>query len=501
MARREVDVAAILGGQLAKVSDSDTNGREQIQYINLELLDADEANFYTIKDIDKLAANIELCGLQQPLRVHPEENGRYKVVSGHRRRAALQLLAKDDPDKWRQAACIVERGDASPAMRELRLILANSDTRQLTSSEISKQADRVESLLYQLQEEEGVVFPGRMRDQVAAACKISATKRGVLKVIRAKLVPVYLDLFDADKLPEASAYALARMPEDLQLEIFAACKGKVNSCALDQYRKTVQEGLPKPKEPLRCPDGQQPCTHKAAFLRHDCNNYWDQCYGATCCMECDRAMRDWSPCASACSKAKAAKSAKLAKKKQQEERRKEKETAKNQALSEPVAAFWRRLQDAAGGQLSDRDLNKLTNGASYYRDDIRHMLDGTFKATSYSDGSYTYPRLDHFRQFCLDHQVSADALLELPAADPPEGQLTIAGWMPRGIDPAEPGDFAVLVDFGGGYLVHAFYSWNGTEWIFSRGVAEDLPSWWMRLPPVPDGETCEKEEQHESDDT
>lgn len=496
MARREVDVAAILGGQLAKVSDSDTNGREQIQYIGLDLLDADEANFYTIKDIDKLAANIELCGLQQPLRVRPEENGRYKVVSGHRRRAALHLLAKDDPDKWRQVACIVERGDASPAMRELRLILANSDTRQLTSSEVSKQAERVERLLYQLKEE-GVEFPGRMRDQVANACKVSATKLGVLKVIRAKLVPVYLDLFDADKLPEASAYALARMPEALQLEIFAACKGKVNSCALDKYLKKVQEGLPKPKEPLRCPDGQQPCTHKAAFLRHDCNSTWDQCYGATCCLECDRAMQECYPCASACSKAKAAKSAKLAKKKQQEEKRKEKEMAKNQVKSEPVAAFWRRLQDAAGGQISDRDLNKLTNG--YYFSDIRKMLDGTYQANEYSDGSGSYPSVDHFRQFCLDHQVSADALLELPATDPPEGQLTIAGWMPGGIDPAEPGDFAVLVDFGAGYFVHEFYSWNGTEWIFSGGEAEDLPSWWLRLPPEPDRGTREKE--NPNDDT
>ena len=496
MATRDVNIAAILDGQLAKVSDSDTNGREQIQYIDLDLLDADEANFYTIKDIDKLAANIELCGLQQPLRVRPEENGRYKVVSGHRRRAALHLLAKDDPDKWRQVACIVERGDASPAMRELRLILANSDTRQLTSSEVSKQAERVERLLYQLKEE-GVEFPGRMRDQVANACKVSATKLGVLKVIRAKLVPVYLDLFDADKLPEASAYALARMPEELQLEIFAACKGKVNSCALDKYLKKVQEGLPKPKEPLRCPDGQQPCTHKAAFLRHDCNSTWDQCYGATCCLECDRAMRECYPCASACSKAKAAKSAKLAKKKQQEEKRKEKEMAKNQVKSEPVAAFWRRLQDAAGGQLSDRDLNKLTNG--YYFSDIRKMLDGTYQANEYSDGSGSYPSVDHFRQFCLDHQVSADALLELPATDPPEGQLTIAGWMPGGIDPAEPGDFAVLVDFGAGYFVHEFYSWNGTEWIFSGGEAEDLPSWWLRLPPEPDRGTREKEDPN--DDT
>lgn len=500
MARREVDVAAILGGQLAKVSDSDTNGREQIQYIDLELLDADEANFYSIKGIHALAANIELCGLQQPLRVRPAENGRYKVVSGHRRRAALQSLAAEDPEKWRQAACIVEHGDESPAMRELRLILANSDTRQLTSAEISKQAERVEMLLYQLKKE-GVEFPGRMRDQVAAACKVSATKLGVLKVIREKLVPSYLELFNAGKLPEASAYALARMPDTLQEDIFAACKERVSSCALDEYRKTAQEGLPKPKEPLHCPDGQQSCTHHAAFLRHDCNNNWDQCYGATCCMECDRAMREWSPCSSACSKAKAAKTAKLAARRKREEKQKEREKKKNQIASETVAAFWRRVEAATNGKLSDRELISLTNGASYYSTDIRKMLDGTFQANEYKDGTGSYPRVDYFRQFCLDHQVSADALLELPAADQPEGQLTIAGWMPGGTDPAEPGDFVVLVDFGSGYFVHAFYSWNGTEWIFSRGVAEDLPSWWMRLPPVPDGETCEKEEQHESDDT
>ena len=423
MARREVNIAAILDGQLAKVSESDTKGREQIEYIDLDLLDADEANFYSIQGIEELAANIELCGLQQPLRVHPEQDGRYKVISGHRRRAALQVLAAENPEKWHQAACIVERGDESPAMRELRLILANSDTRQLTSAEISRQAERVERLLYQLKEE-GVQFPGRMRDQVAAACKVSATKLGVLKVIREKLIPAYLELFNADKLPEASAYALAKMPETLQKDIFAACKGKVSGNALERYRKQAEEGMPKPAKPLRCPpDGQQLCTHKAAFLRHDCNDSWDQCWGVTCCMECNKAMRDWSPCASACSKAKAAKSAKLAANKQKEEKRKEKEAAKNQVASEPVAAFWRRVQAAANGQLSDRELNKLTNGASYYYTDIRNMLDGTFRATEYSNGRSTYPRVDHFRQFCVDHQVSADALLELPATTPAQWQL------------------------------------------------------------------------------
>lgn len=502
MARRDVNVFEILDAQLADVSDSDTSGKEQIEYIDLELLDGDEANFYSIKGINTLAANIELCGLQQPLRVRPVENGRYKVVSGHRRRAALQSLAAEDPDKWRQVACIVERGDESPAMSELRLILANSDTRQLTSAEISQQAERVEMLLYQLKEE-GVEFPGRMRDQVAAACKVSSTKLGVLKVIREKLIPAYLDLFNADKLPEASAYALAKMPETLQKDIFSACKGKVNGYALEQYRKQAKEGIPKPKKPLRCPpNGQQLCTHQAAFLRHDCNDSWHQCWGVTCCMECDRAMRDYDACPSACTKAKAAKTAKRAAEKDKTEKRREKAAAKNQAASETVSAFWHRVQAASKEHLSDREISRLTNGASYYHVDIRHMLDGTFKATDYSDGSCTYPRVDHFRQFCLDNHVSADTLLDLPAAP-------LAQWQPLDED-HWPADQQLVI-----------LRWDNAlgEWCYGTarcvGCYSDLypfvdtdvgceleePShgeydvgyWWMPLP------LTGKENQHESD--
>lgn len=488
MAKREVDIAAMLGAQLSKVSESDTGGREQIEYIDLDLLDADEANFYSIQGIEELAANIELCGLQQPLRVHPEQNGRYKVISGHRRRAALQTLAAENPEKWRQAACIVERGDESPAMRELRLIMANSDTRQLTSAEVSQQAERVERLLYQLKEE-GVQFPGRMRDQVAAACKVSATKLGVLKVIREKLIPAYQELFNADKLPEFSAYALAKMPETLQKDIFAACKGKVNGYALEQYQKRAKKGLPELKKPLRCPpDGQQLCTHKTAFLRHDCNDSWNQCWGVTCCMECEKAVRDYSPCASACSKAKAARSAKLAAKKHKEEKRKEKEAAKNQAASEPVAAFWRRMKASAQKRFSDAEIDRITR-TPYYREAIKDLIAGTFQASEYNDGTSTYPRVDHFRKFCMENQVSADALLDLPTAAQPQGQLTICGWIPGSTTPAEPGDFAVLVDFGAGYLVREFFSWDGEKWLFAGGEAEDLPSWWLRLPPEPEKET------------
>ena len=139
-----------LGAMLAGVSEPDT-GREQIEYISLDLIDDDVNNFYKLTDLEDLAANIALCGLQQPIRLrpNPENPERYIIVSGHRRRAAVKLLAKEDPEKWSEIACIVQRNDVSPSLQQLQLIYANSNTRVLTPSEVSEQALQVEKLLYQ----------------------------------------------------------------------------------------------------------------------------------------------------------------------------------------------------------------------------------------------------------------------------------------------------------------------------------------------------------------
>lgn len=149
-------------GEFAKtlaqpVSESGT-GREQIEYIDVDLLDNDQNNFYQLSDLDALADNIATVGLQQPIRVRDGENGHAVIVSGHRRVAAIRKLVEDGRTDLREVPCIREKGDASPALRELRLIYANSSTRALSSSEISQQVEKVRDLLYQLKEE-GYEFP------------------------------------------------------------------------------------------------------------------------------------------------------------------------------------------------------------------------------------------------------------------------------------------------------------------------------------------------------
>ena len=175
-------MAVNLGELLKDVPKFDT-GREQIEYIRLDLIDEDPNNFYQLSGIDELAANIELCGLQQPIRVRPiPESDRYMIVSGHRRRKAVEMLAQDDPERWAEVPCIIEQDAASPALQQLRLIYANANTRKMTPAEVSAQAEQVEKLLYQLKEE-GYEFPGRMRDHVAEAVGASKSKLARLKEI------------------------------------------------------------------------------------------------------------------------------------------------------------------------------------------------------------------------------------------------------------------------------------------------------------------------------
>ena len=231
------DITSVLKG----VSGPDT-GKEQIEYIPVDQIDPDPNNFYSLEGLDELAGNIELIGLQQPLRVRPGEDGRFIVVSGHRRRAAILMIRDGGNEMFRDGIpCIVDRGEESPAMRELRLIYANASTRVMGPAEISKQAERTEMLLYQLKEEGVIEFPGRMRDHVAEACRISKTKLARLHAIRHNLVPELLEEFDAGHLNESVAYRMSQEKPELQMELHEKAGISVRGYDINATERAIEQ--------------------------------------------------------------------------------------------------------------------------------------------------------------------------------------------------------------------------------------------------------------------
>ena len=283
MAGKKFDITKFAATLPEAVPESGT--REQIEYIDEAKLSGDGENFYSMEGIEALAQNIELVGLQQPLRVRPDpdDEGGYIVVSGHRRLTAIRTICKvDEPERWRTVPCIVERGELSPAMRELRLIYANRDTRRMSNADLGAQAERVEKLLYQLQEE-GVEFPGRMRDHVAEVCQISKSKLARLKVIREGLSKSeqIAKAWEKGELPEAAALEIARMDDETQYRLLDWVIDHCRTWSINNVREfSTCWTCCKHK----CPDTGGFCPN-AARMYADRYRYGEwRCAG--CCREC-----------------------------------------------------------------------------------------------------------------------------------------------------------------------------------------------------------------------
>ena len=350
-------------------------GEDQIEYIDLDLIDPDPENFYSLDGLDDLAANIELIGLQQPLRVRPGEGSHVIVVSGHRRRAACLMLRDGGNEKFKRVACIREKDEVSAAMRELRLIYANASTRVMSPAEMSKQAERVETLLYQLKEE-GVEFPGRMRDHVAQACQVSKSKLSRLHAIRKNMAPDLLSsCFDAGLMAESVAYELSKQNHDTQRWIVDtykathASRGGSIKDLQEWWARDFGKCVKKMAE-LHCRQtaGGGECIHQREHIEHiwrrgyegyeDCVNSREGS-APKCCADCD----NLASCSVSCHRCEPKK--KKLKADIQAQRRSERETKKadeanrkaQKELEESQAAlYWARL----GGALKDAGIDFWT---------------------------------------------------------------------------------------------------------------------------------------------
>lgn len=321
------------------------SGAKQIEYIDIVLLHEDPRNFYEVSGVDELASNIALFGLMDPLLVRNAEDGTVQIVSGHRRHAALRKLVEEGHEDLRQVPCIRVQGESSPALQELRLIYANADTRKMTNADIAKQTERVEQLLYQLKEE-GHEFPGRMRDHVAEACKISKSKLSRLKVIREHLTPKMKREWERGKLNESAAYALAQKPIEVQNKaIFYLSNRNYFTDAVSWTAGSVEsatdyaEGLIN----LTCERSAGACEHQDSMLLRLANGdyYTAACRHGKCCAKCGELVS----CKKACPKLADEVKKLRADKKAQRARDAEVRAERDRPDVEQITALWSRFSE------------------------------------------------------------------------------------------------------------------------------------------------------------
>ena len=487
-----------LASVLKDVSNSDT-GREQIQYIPLNQIDEDPNNFYQMEGIAQLADNIALCNLQQPIRVRQKEDGRYIIVSGHRRRAALEMLVADGYEKFREAACIVEQDEVSPALQQLRLICANANTRKMTPWEIDEQAQRTTDLLYQLKEE-GYEFPGRMRDHVAEALNVSKSKLARLKVIRENLAACWADDWKNGTIGESVAYNLSQMPKSWQTVVHNVWGKKADKlCAYtvvnakERFQRVTKN---------QCQQGLNLCEHTLTMMEKSCKEmYYSPCN--SCCLDCVSLQTCKSVCPQAVAKQKemkaVAKKAQLDAKLEQEER------------DRPGAEFARMVWDRIGkarehSGCSIKDL-VFARGESFYNefcDDPKQkkMEAGEGDYGPYSTVSFGYnlhaSDVMHIVAVADVLQCSVDYLLgrtedrEAHLSNAvPQNSVPYQGTTWQTDDPEEAGDYLlILQDPYTPNLKYEHWHWSGKVWD-AEGLGTHYPDiggeilGWTHLPKSP----------------
>lgn len=76
---------------------------ENIEKTKINKIDDFEGHPFLVEDdeaMKELANSIKENGLLNPIIVRPKENGRYELISGHRRKFALQLNEMDEVDAY-----------------------------------------------------------------------------------------------------------------------------------------------------------------------------------------------------------------------------------------------------------------------------------------------------------------------------------------------------------------------------------------------------------------
>lgn len=463
------DLSRIVGA--AGVSESDTTGQDRIEYIDLDRIDGDPDNGYSLADIEQLADNIQTVGLLQPLRLRPGTAGRYVVSSGHRRRLALRRLVQDGDERFQRVPCIVDRDGASPALQELRLLYGNANNRAKTSADLAQEARRVEALLVRLKDE-GFQFRGRTRTMVAQLLQVSETKIANAQAIENNLKPFGLQArWLRGEMTEACALEVARMEPDDQDRLEGWLTRGNGPCTL----KTVREFQAiQYKIDHDCPRAGEPCPNARAMYQHFFRNgNWEGCAG--CCAMCLK--RD--TCETCC----------------QYVERKAPAPEPAPPISEPKPGTdWQREREAFGARL-----RKAREATGLDKEAFAARI-GAYKATYSAWENGDIPGSTRFPELARALGVSTDYLYGLTddphgsgsPPEPPEQQLVLAGWMPGGVDPSEPGLFAAVLDLDG-KTIKRLLRWQGGKWLFEHVTTEiNVPVlWWLRLPPVPgEEETC-----------
>ena len=218
--------------------------REIVKIDLADILD-DENNDFEVEggtDIEiknaLLKDSIEQFGLLDPLTVRPAGGGKYKLISGHRRKLAHERLVAEGKTAFQKVDCIIRESDETDA--EQMLIEANIPNRVVSDWEKLQAVNRMNAI-FKKRQQEGQKIPGRRREHIAAALGMSVSAVGRLEKIEKNLTQEYKDELKAGNIGVSVADKIASRPQEEQKDLHAEKGAKVKLVDLQQEKQLPVE--------------------------------------------------------------------------------------------------------------------------------------------------------------------------------------------------------------------------------------------------------------------
>lgn len=239
-------------------------GRAVLKYIDVEDLVPSEDNFYSMSAIDELAGLIELSGgVKQPGLVVPLGGGKYKLLSGHRRRLASIQLVKQGKEAYRKMPCMVEDAgrEQGPEADELRaideaiLLITTNGQREKTDWDKVQEATRLRALLEKKRRFEKI--PGETRKLIAEQLGTTPAQVGRYDSIEKHLIPTFKTWLEEEKINISVAYELSTMSEREQLTALDRARAIGRGPSIDEVKR-LREELRTPEPPKAERDETKP---------------------------------------------------------------------------------------------------------------------------------------------------------------------------------------------------------------------------------------------------
>ena len=209
---------------IEKANTLEAKNNFKVEYIAINDIKRNEKNFYEIVNVDELAEDIKMNGLNHNLVVRKLENGTYELISGERRYTALNKLVQEGNNLFALVPCkVIEANDIDA---EIILIQANAQTRELTDLEKLEQVKRLKEL-YTTKKANGENIPGKIRNLIANDLNLSSTQVSRYESINNNLIPELKEVLESGNLTIANASEFSALSEDNQKVILDIINDKV----------------------------------------------------------------------------------------------------------------------------------------------------------------------------------------------------------------------------------------------------------------------------------